>query len=120
MSEQGKIAASITGLAVVVFVSFVVVPEIKERRAIRTFNESIQAMADQAEADADALRRKRLAAEQASREARWRRQAAKRLGPDERCVSGTVVRKVVVNGVPSFEQVLERQRTVTCAGGYRK
>lgn len=63
MSEQGKIAASITGLAVVVFVSFVVVPEIKERRAIRTFNESIQAMADQAEADADALRRKRLAAE---------------------------------------------------------
>ena len=120
MSEQGKIAASITGLAVVVFVSLVVVPEIKERRAIRAFNESVQAIAEQAEADEDAIRRQRLATEQASREARRRQLAAKRLREDERCVSGTVVREVTAQGVRSFEQVLEGRRPVACSGIYRK
>jgi hypothetical protein len=119
MSEHGKIASAIVGLTIVVFVSLVVVPEIKERRAINAFNESVQAMGDKANADAAAARRTRLAAAQAEREARWRREAAMRLKPDQRCVGGSVVTVRTRDGAPAYTQVLSGGKPVRCAGNRR-
>ena len=45
--------------------------------------------------------------------------AGEKLASGEECVSGTVVRRSIKNGVPTAEQVLENYRPIPCAEGHR-
>ena len=88
-SAESKIAGAITAFAVAIIVAFVVVPEIKEHRARAEINQMVKEF------------------------------AASKLGPDQRCISGLVVRMRVQDGVPTYEQITRNGRPVRCVGNKR-
>ena len=121
-SAESKIAGAITAVAVSIIVAFVVVPEIKEHRARAEINQMVKEFTE--EMDLQSARAAR--ANPANVEAKRRQQqlanakeAASKLGPDQRCISGLVVRTRVQDGVPTYEQITRNGRPVRCVGNKR-
>lgn len=118
-SVESKIASAITGVAVAIVFAFVVVPEIKERRAVSAMNKAISDFEAQMELETARLSRQRLEAKRQAQRAQAAYEAAIRLRPDEKCLGGSVVRVVHVDGTPSYTQVSSNGRPVKCSGNKR-
>ena len=115
-SAESKIAGAITAVAVSIIVAFVVVPEIKEHRARAEINQMVKEFTEEmdlqsARANVEAKRRQQQLANA--------KEAASKLGPDQRCISGLVVRMRVQDGVPTYEQITRNGRPVRCVGNKR-
>lgn len=118
-SVESKIAGSITGVAVAIIFAFVIVPEIKERRAVAAMNAAMNQLNAEMERDAVQSRAKQSQAKRRSEQVRAANDAAMRLRPGEQCLSGSVVKLTRRDGVPSYEQVTQGGQPVKCAGNLR-
>lgn len=118
-SNESKIAASITGLSIVIVLAFVVVPEIKEWQAGRELDRALAEFQAGSAAALDQLNRQQANADRRTREVAFAREQAKRLRANEQCVGGSVVRVRQKDGVPSYQQILEGGRPVKCSGNRR-
>lgn len=122
-SNEGKIAAAITGLTAVVFAAFILKPALDEwrmSRALAEFERKTASMLEDASREAEGARQQSAQAQNRRAQAVAEREAAKRLGPNERCVSGSVVRVRQIDGVPSYHQLIKRGQPVKCVGNRRR
>lgn len=121
-SNEGKIAAAITGLAGVFFLALIVKPAFDEwrlRRVLAEFEQQASATMDQAAREMRRIQQQQVEAQNRRRQEAAALEAAKVLGASERCVAGSVVRVTERDGVPSYQQVLKGGKPVRCAGNRR-
>ena len=118
-SSESKIAGAITGLTVAIVLAFIVVPEIKEWQARRELERALKNFEAGSAAAMQQLNRQNAESSRRTQEAAYARQQALLLRSDEQCVGGSVVRVLRKDGVPSYQQVLERGRPVKCSGNKR-
>jgi Sec-independent protein translocase protein TatA len=118
-SVESKIASAITGVAAAIVFAFVVVPEIKERRAAAAMNKAMTEFQAEMERETARLSRQQEEAMRQAQRARAAHEASMQLRPGEKCLGGSVVRVVQVDGVPSYIQVSSNGRPIRCAGNKR-
>ena len=118
-SAESKIAGAITAVAVSIIVAFVVVPEIKEHRARAEINQMVKEFTEEMDLQSARAARANVEAKRRQQQLANAKEAASKLGPDQRCISGLVVRTRVQDGVPTYEQITRNGRPVRCVGNKR-
>ena len=118
-SAESKIAGAITAVAVAIIVAFVVVPEIKEHRARAEINQMVKEFTEEMDLQSARAARANVEAKRRQQQLANAKEAASKLGPDQRCISGLVVRTRVQDGVPTYEQITRSGRPVRCVGNKR-